>query len=740
MGEKLQRELGLPSVIAISIGAMVGSGIFILPGLAMKMAGPAVVFAYLLAGVLVLPAALSKAEMATAMPEAGGTYLYIERGMGPLLGTIAGVGTWFSLTFKGALALVGGAPYLVYLFDLPVTPVALTVAAVLIVINVVGAKQTGRMQIGIVIAMLAAMVWFITFGAPGVERARFGGFFEKGIGGLLTATGFVFVSYAGVTKIASVAEEIENPDRNIPLGILGSLAVTTLIYVAIVAVMVGVAPADRLADSAVPMIVAAEQVLAGPGVYAVIAAALLALISTANAGILSSSRYPFAMSRDGLAPETFQQVSDRFNTPVQAITITGSILLLLVAFVPIAQIAKLASAFKILVFVLINVALIAFRQGDVEAYEPSFRTPLYPGPQFVGIGGGLLLLTQMGTIPILGAVLITAGSLGWYYAYVYRRGGVDREGAATDALRRSVGRSAVEQTAAEVETDEYEVLVAVTPSMSQAVETELIDLATHVACNRDGRVRVVQFAERPDQTPLPAESPGAELFSTAGESTDGSFDQTVADRATDSEVPVLFGEVVSHDTKHAIVNYAGETGADALVVHRQPRQHSPSLLGDDVDWVEGHAPCDVLEVTAFDGDDVDTVAVVTDGGAYDPAKIPIADGVAMATDATVTFYYPLEPTAPTTRRATVEDYLSELAALCEAPVETRLVDTDDESGAIDAATEDGNVLVISGTRGSVRERLFGHRHGSHGSGNDTVVVYGANQPGRLRRRLEQALL
>src|SRR6056297_3301834 len=137
MAKELERDLGLPSVLAISIGAMVGSGIFILPALAMKMAGPAVVLAYLLAGVLVLPAALSKSEMATAMPEAGGTYLYIERAMGPLFGTIAGVGTWFSLTFKGALALVGGAPYLVLLFDLPVTPVALTVAVSLIVLNIV---------------------------------------------------------------------------------------------------------------------------------------------------------------------------------------------------------------------------------------------------------------------------------------------------------------------------------------------------------------------------------------------------------------------------------------------------------------------------------------------------------------------------------------------------------------------------------------------------------------------------
>ena len=172
MPKELERDLGLPSVLAISIGAMVGSGIFILPALALKMAGPAVVLAYLLAGVLVLPAALSKAEMATAMPEAGGTYIYIERGMGPMLGTVAGIGTWFALSFKGALALVGGVPYLVVLFDLPVKPVALGLAALLIVVNLLGAKQTGRLQVVIVAAMLAAMVWFVGGSVGSRRRTR----------------------------------------------------------------------------------------------------------------------------------------------------------------------------------------------------------------------------------------------------------------------------------------------------------------------------------------------------------------------------------------------------------------------------------------------------------------------------------------------------------------------------------------------------------------------------------------
>ncbi len=731
MGKELERDLGLPSVIAISIGAMVGSGIFILPGLAMKMAGPAVVLAYLVAGILVLPAALSKSEMATAMPEAGGTYLYIERGMGPLLGTIAGVGTWFSLTFKGALALVGGAPYLVYLFDLPVRPVALAVGVVLIGVNIFGAKQSGRLQVGIVIVMLAAMLWFIVGGTGGVDSARFGDFYSSGFGGIVGATGFVFVSYAGVTKVASVAEEIENPDRNIPLGILGSLVLTTAIYVAIVAVMVGVAPADQLSDSSVPMIIAADATLSTVGVLAVIVAALLALISTANAGILSSSRYPLAMSRDGLAPPTFESIHDRFGTPVPAITLTGVVFLALVATNAVSGIAKLASAFQILVFILINLAVVAFREGDVAAYEPSFETPLYPFPQGVGVVGGLVLLTQMGWQPMVGAVLITVASMVWYYAYVYRRGGVDREGAATDALRRSVGRSAVEKTQSQVETDEYEVLVATTEQTPPATETNLIDLAADVARDRNGRVRVAQFDEVPDQTPL---GRSAETLTPQ----DQSFEQRLEDRSTDSDVPILFGEVVSHDTKHAIVNYAGETGADALVIERPADQFPSSVLGDRTGWVEDHAPCDVIEVVAFANDAIETVSVVTDGGPYDPAKIPVVDGVATAADAEIRFFYPVEPDAPATRRDTIDDYFAELETMVDAPVKTTIVETSDRQEAIDVAAVDADLLVVSGTRRSVRDRLFGHR--DHGAADcDTVVVYGADQPGPVRRALEERL-
>jgi len=744
MTKTLERDLGLGAVFAISVGAMIGSGIFILPALALEMAGPAVILAYLLAGLLVVPAALSKSEMATAMPEAGGTYIYIERGMGPVLGTVAGVGTWFSLSFKSALALVGGVPYLVLLFDLPVKPVALGLAAFLVAVNLLGAKQTGRLQTVIVSLMLAALGWFVAGSAGRVQQANFQHFFAGGWEGLLAATGLVFVSYAGVTKVASVAEEVEDPGRNIPLGILGSLAFTTLLYVGIVAVMVGVTEAGSVAGSATPVAVAAEATLGEWGVYAVIAAALLALVSTANAGILSSSRYPFAMSRDKLAPPTFAEVHERFGTPTTAITLTGAVVLVLIAFVPILEIAKLASAFQILVFVLVNLALVAFRTGSTE-YEPEFESPLYPWMQGFGVVSGLALLTQMGWVPILGAAVITLGSVAWYLYYVRSR--VRREGAATDVLRRRLGRDVLTETEALVDGADGaeaaaaadsagddtgaagapEVLVALTREASEDRERSLLSLAADLVRADDGRVVVVQFDEVPDQAPL---DHAAEVQSPA----DVRFEERTEDLSGEFDVDVEYGEIVSHDTKRAVVNFAEQRGVDTVVAEHERLRLRSRLLGDPVDWVVRHAPCDVLLVENRGYDSPQRVVLEGDGGPYDPATVAVADAVAGASGGTVTLQFPLSADHPDKRQETVHAYQDELAGLLSAPVRTADLRTDGGGGGSHA---DPDLLVRTGAQRRVQGGRGGHTQTAADCTEVTVYPHESRQPGLLRRLAER---
>ncbi|MEF8827585.1 MAG: universal stress protein, partial [Haloarcula sp.] len=654
---------------------------------------------------------------------AGGTYIYIERGMGPLLGTVAGVGTWFSLSFKGALALVGGVPYLLLLFDLPLKPVALVLAAVLIFINIVGAKQTGRLQVAIVVVMLAALGWFAAGSAPSVQTANYANFFADGIGGLLAATGLVFVSYAGVTKVASVAEEVEDPGRNIPLGILGSLVFTTLLYVAIVAVLVGVTDPGSVAGSLTPVAVAAEVTMGQAGVIAVIVAAILALISTANAGILSSSRYPFAMSRDQLAPPSLSEVSERFGTPLNSITLTGAVLLVLIAFVPILEIAKLASAFQIMVFALINVAVVAFREGSVE-YEPEFTSPLYPWMQVFGAVTGLLLLTQMGTVALVGALVITVGSIAWYFFYVRSR--VDREGAATDAIRRQVGRESLTEVESTIDENHDEVLVALTKNDGSARERALISLAADLVKSSDGRVVAVRFQEVPDQVPLTDDM-------TVQSSADISFETRTEALTDDLGVDIEADEIVSHDTKHAIVNFAERRGVDTIVAEHEPLRLRSRLVGDPIDWVVRHAPCDVLLVDNLGYDEPKHVVLSGERGPYPPLAVNVAGAIAAANEGDISLWYPVTEKNAEPQRETVAEYQAELSEMLSVPVRAESLRADG------GQPSQPDLLVRRGVDDSLRGALFDVRPMFANPGCTTVTIYphDSRHPGFIRRMLER---
>ncbi|MEZ3164081.1 APC family permease [Halorubrum sp. RMP-47] len=440
----LSRDLGLYSAVTLSMGAMIGGGIFVLPAVGFEKAGPAVVLAYLLAGLIVLPNALSKAEMATAMPEDGGTYIYIDRAMGPLFGTIAGIGVWFSLVFKSAFALVGLGAYLLLLVNIPaglVKTVALVLGVVVILLNIVGTEKSGQVQSVLVSLVVLVLGAYVLGGIQPVEPSQYAPFTTHGIGGVATATAFVFVSYAGIGEVASVAEEIAEPSRNIPLAMLISIGVMMIIYTAVVAVVVGVVPGETLVSggpgggtSLTPMADSAELVFGGAGVTVVAVTAVLALTSMANAGVLGTSRFLLAMSRDSLLPERVGRINPRFLTPVTAVLVTGALLLALIAFVPVVDLAKLASAFLILVFSLENLSVIVFREVDVDFYDPDFRSPGYPVVQVLGVIGGVVLIVQMGLLSILGAVGISVGSLAWYL--IYARSRTSRTGALATYLSR----------------------------------------------------------------------------------------------------------------------------------------------------------------------------------------------------------------------------------------------------------------------------------------------------------------
>ncbi|MFB6068725.1 MAG: amino acid permease [Halobacterium sp.] len=698
----LERDLGLYATLTVSIGAMVGSGIFVLPGLAAKKAGPAVVLAYLLAGLVVVPAALSKAEMATALPEAGGTYLYIDRAMGPLLGTVAGVGAWFSLVFKSAFALVGLGAYLVLFVDVPpnaLTAVSLALGVAVVAVNAAGAKLTGRLQAAVVSVVLVVLLGFVADGITYVDGANYHPFFPHGGGGVLAATGFVFVSYAGVTKVASVAEEVEDPGRNIPRAMLGSVVAMMLVYTLVVFVVVGVVPGDAIHESLTPMAAAAGAFGGRGAELAVSVVAVLALASMANAGVLSSSRYPLAMSRDSLAPAAFATVSDRFETPVLSIAFTGAVLLALVAFVPVVDLAKLASAFQILVFVFVNVALVAFREGDVDWYDPAFRTPGYPWVQAAGVLGGLVLLTQMGPVALVGAAGIVAAGVLWFRLYGRER--TEREGAAVDEIRARATERAVDAARGAAARETGPVVVAMDAATTPARARSLLRLAAGVASATGDEVQAVRFEAVPDQLSLSA--------ARDRHADDGTFASLVDGLAADFDVDVVAERAVAHDTRRAVVNHAGDVDAGLLLGEWRPDAFGAGMLGADTDWVLEHAPCRVAFLRGDVDADVDEVAVLTRSDRHGASKLRVADAVAAHADATLRLVTALPADASPGLVDATRAFHDELAALCEADTASAVVRGDDTAAALaeGAASADLGVLGVA-PRGAVREFLVGN--------------------------------
>lgn len=219
--KELKRRIGLGGVIAISISAMLGSGIFVLPGIAVMSTGPSIWLAYLLSAICVLPAALSKAELATAMPTSGGTYVYLNRTFGPVIGTVAGLGLCLSLLLKSSFALVGFGAYLGELTHHPLRIVSLILLAVIVVINILGVGKVSK-ALGLVVTTSLIGLFILSIsGFMKVDPENLTPFLSKGFGGLMSTTALVFVSFAGVTKVAAIAEEIKDPEVNLPREFYG---------------------------------------------------------------------------------------------------------------------------------------------------------------------------------------------------------------------------------------------------------------------------------------------------------------------------------------------------------------------------------------------------------------------------------------------------------------------------------------------------------------------------------------
>ena len=444
----LKKELGLLGVFAIASGAMISSGLFILPGLAFAKAGPAMVFAYIIAGILVIPTIFSKAELVTAMPKAGGDYFYITRSMGAPAGTIAGLASWFSLSLKSAFALVGMG-----IFALLINPslnmvevkiIAIVLCLIFMLINLLGIKEAGITQILLVFFLIAILVLYVIRGFVTIVPERFTPFAPFGILPIFSTAGLVFISFGGLTKVASVAEEIKNPKFNVPAGMLLAYVVVLMLYVAVVFVTVGVLNFEALHKSLTPITDGARIFWGVTGVIMTAIAAMLAFVSTANAGIMSASRYPLAMSRDHIMPAFFTKVHRKFKTPHVAIMFTTLFMVSIISVLDLEVLVEAASTMLLLLYISANLSVIVMRESKLQNYQPTFRSPLYPYVQIIAILGYGFLIYDMGKDTLLITAIFIGCAILWYLIYV--RPKTSRESALMYVVERITDRQIVTDT------------------------------------------------------------------------------------------------------------------------------------------------------------------------------------------------------------------------------------------------------------------------------------------------------
>ncbi|MGQ3411712.1 amino acid permease [Natrinema sp. LN54] len=721
--DELAKDLGLLSALAIGMGTMIGAGIFVLPGAAAQEAGPIVVISFVIGGAIAMVNALAVSELGTAMPKAGGGYYYVNRGLGPLFGSISGMGDWMGLAFASAFYCIGFGGYLTDLlagtvlalptlefglFALTDIQLGALIAGLLFVgVNYVGAKETGGVQTVIVTVLLGILT---IFAATGFLHFNWGTLTTDGLaptdagyGAILPGTALVFVSFLGYAKIATVAEELKNPGRNLPIAVIGSVAVVTAIYAVLVGTMVGIVPWHALDDS-VPVSQVAEITFAGipvldaVGVTLISLAAMLATASSANASILSSARINFAMGRDKIVTDRLNEIHPTYATPYRSILLTGSVIVVFIAALgqDLEILAKAASVLHLIVYGLMNLALIAFRQADVPDYDPDFRVPFYPVTPIVGAVLSFGLIGFMDPIEIGLSLAFVAVAVLWYA--LYARSKTPRQGVLGQyILDRSEAMPDVAVSAANAArpdgSGEYRVLV---PLANPRTERHLIEFAGTLAAERDGIVHAVHVVQVPDQTPLER---GVERIDTESER----LLERAREHAAARDVEIETTTIASHRSVEEVFDAAREYDADQVVMGwGGDRPWSVGRAEQPLDELARDLPCDFL-VLKDRGYDPSRILLPTAGGPDSDLSAEIARTLRSATGASIDLLHVVDDES---EREAGEAFLTEWAADHDIGDAVLTVDTSgDVEGAIAREAAGETLVIIGATERGLLSRL-----------------------------------
>ncbi|HET9303268.1 MAG TPA: amino acid permease [Propionibacteriaceae bacterium] len=412
-GHELKRAVSSWQLTAMGVGAIIGTGIFVVIGEGAAIAGPAVILSFALAALACVFSALSYAELASSIPVSGSAYTYTYATLGEIVAwiigwdlileygvSVAAVAVGWGGNFNEFLenafgvalpAAISAPPSEGGIFNLPAVIIVFLITWLL----VIGVRESAQANFVMVIIKLAVLVFFIIAAATSINTDHFTPFAPAGFDGVVTAAAIIFFAYIGFDAVSTGSEEAKNPSKDLPLAIIGSLVIATIFYILASLGAVGLLPADQLGASDAPL---AEALDAGAGLNwaaAVLAAgAVVAITSVMLVILYGQTRIFFAMCRDGLLPERLAGIHPRYGTPAKLTIGLGVLIAILAAVVPLTEIVKLVNIGTLFAFVLVNVGVIVLRYTRPEMHRP-FKVPLSPVLPILGIAFAIFLMTDL---------------------------------------------------------------------------------------------------------------------------------------------------------------------------------------------------------------------------------------------------------------------------------------------------------------------------------------------------------
>ena len=714
------RDLGLFDASMIGIGAMIGAGIFVLTGIAAGEAGPASLLSFALNGLVTLLTAFAYAELASAIPRAGGGYSFVRMAFPGATGFVAGWMLWFAYTVACSLYALGFAGYFWEFFlkyfpivtDLisglighhrAILVITIFVGSFFIWLNIRGAEVTGKTENVLTLSKIAVLCIFLIFGImrifdqPEQIADSLLPFFPKGLGGVLIAMGLTFIAFEGYDLIATVAEEIKEPEKNIPRATFISLSVTIVMYLLILFVsLTAITPGEMTAweylgkFKETAIVRAAEGFMPAIGVAVIVLGGLLSTTSALNATVMAASRVAFSMGRDLWLPRAVSRIHPRKRTPHVAILITGLILLVMALTLPIEAVGSAASLIFLLTFAMVNLSVIVLRRKYPEIPR-KYRVPFYPIVPLAGFGLNIFLaLYQFRFQPI--AWYVTAGWIAigilLYYAIFEKK-------AAVLEPKVLLARAAQPDT----ERAPSVVVALHNPANIKA----LLNIAYPIAHQRDIGVVAVSVVEVPRQMPIHE----GIRFSHHKESLLSQARKLASEMGESIETDI----VVAHQSADGLLAAITQHKADALVMGWKGYTNTRDrFFGEIADRIIRLAPCDLMLIKLNKTEQIKSSFLPTAGGPNARLAATVLGAIARKQQVAVTTGYIIPPDASDEIMATAEKRLDDTLEMIGPSVETqkKLIESGSVAAGIARAGREYDLIVIGAAKEPFfRKMLFG---------------------------------